>query len=42
MLFWSEAIFPSVNDERSGEAVHPFVAPVGHQRPLPSDDEPHG
>ena len=42
ILFCSEAIFPSVNEERSGEAVQPFVAPVGHQRPLPSDDEPQG
>src|SRR5580700_8353531 len=35
MLFCSEAIFPSVNDERRGEAVHPFVPPVatnGHCR----------
>jgi hypothetical protein len=34
----SEAILPSVNDERSGEAVHPVVPPVGYQRA--SFDEP--
>ena len=32
MLFCREAILPSVNDERSGEAVHPVGPPVGYQR----------
>src|ERR1700690_2098626 len=41
----SDAIFPSVNEDRSGEAFHPVVpvAPaVGHQRPLSSEWDPHG
>src|SRR5579859_2431737 len=42
MWFCSDAIFPSVNDERSGEADHPALPPVGHQRPLLREDEPHG
>src|SRR5579862_442512 len=40
--FCSDAILPSVNDDSRGDAVQPVVPPVGHQRPLPSDDEPHG
>ena len=40
--FCSEAILPSVKDDSSGEAFHPVVAPVGHQRPLSSELEPHG
>jgi hypothetical protein len=40
----SEASFPSVKDESRGDAFQPKlpVPPVGHHRPLPSDDEPHG
>jgi len=39
----SAAILPSVNDDSSGEAVQAPPCPtLGHQRPLPSDDEPHG
>jgi len=42
MLFWSDAILPSVNDERSADGVHALGPPVGHQRPLPRDADPHG
>jgi hypothetical protein len=30
--FCSDAIVPSVNDERSGDAVQPVVPPEGHHR----------
>src|SRR5579863_498429 len=44
ILFCRLAIFPSVNEDSSGEAVHPVVPPLGHHQsscPVPRE-VPHG